>query len=60
MKKLSYTVLPIWISENILFQIIFLIRKLFLTKLSSKYYSQFGEDIALARLVNSRTKCNFD
>ena len=54
MKKLSYTVLPIWISENLFFQIIFLIRKLFLTKLSSKYYSQFGEDIALARLFKKQ------
>ena len=54
MKKLSYTVLPIWITENIIFQIVFLIRKLFLTKLSTKYFSQFGEDIALARLFKKQ------
>jgi FkbM family methyltransferase len=54
MKKLSYTVLPEWISENVFFQVIFLMRKLFLTKLSSKYHSQFAEDVTLDRLFKKQ------
>ena len=54
MKKLSYTVLPERISENFFFQIVFLVRKLFLTKLSSKYYSQFAEDVTLDRLFKKQ------
>lgn len=41
---------PAWLERNVVFRKVFLLRKLFVTRLSQRHYAQFGEDIALARL----------
>ena len=44
------------IESNPIFRRLFLYRKVFLTKSSRRYYSQFGEDICLGSLVNLKKK----
>lgn len=48
--NLNNVALPGWLERNMLFRKAFLFRKLFLTRLSRRYYAQFGEDIAIVRL----------
>lgn len=56
---MNYSHLPSWLENNKLFRIIFLLRKLFLTRKKAYHYSQFAEDISIAHLLdlrNSKTK----
>ena len=46
---MNYSHLPSWLENNKLFQFLFLFRKLFIIKKRFKHYSQFGEDISIAR-----------
>jgi hypothetical protein len=47
--NLSYAHLPPWLAENRLFRRLFLFRKMYLTRRRGSHYSQFGEDISIAR-----------
>lgn len=48
--NLNYSHLPSWLENNIIFRKLFLIRKLFFTKVKQSHYSQFAEDISITRL----------
>ena len=45
----NYSHLPSWLESNQFFRFIFLIRKLYLTRTSFRHYSQFAEDVSIAR-----------
>ena len=46
----NYSHPPNWLEANSLFQYIFLLRKLFLTRTRFHHFSQFAEDISIGRL----------
>lgn len=48
---MSYRHYPRWLSENDLFQFLFLLRKLYLTRASFRHYSQYGEDAVVEGLL---------
>jgi FkbM family methyltransferase len=48
--SLSYKAAPRWLENSALMRKLFLLRKVFLTRSSRRYYSQFGEDVVVDRL----------
>lgn len=53
---LNYSHLPPWLERNKVFRTLFLLRKLFIIKKSFRHYSQFAEDISIARYFPKRYK----
>ncbi len=47
--SLNATNLPSWLEQNSIFRKLFLLRKLFIIKTKFTHYSQFAEDISIAR-----------
>jgi hypothetical protein len=54
MAGLSHRNVPLWLERNPVFRKLFLLRVLFLSKLSFKHYAGHAEDISLARLFPKR------
>lgn len=54
--SLNYSNLPGWLENNKIFRTLFLLRKLFIIKKSFRHYSQFAEDISVARYFPKRYK----
>lgn len=50
--SLNSSHLPAWIANNPVFRILFLLRKLYLTKIKFKHYSQFAEDVSILRVFD--------
>lgn len=50
--SLNYSQLPSWLENNSVFRILFLLRKLYLTKTRFSHHSQFAEDVSIIRLVD--------
>lgn len=51
--SINYKHLPTWLAENRVFRTLFLVKKVYLEKSKRAHYSQFGEDIAIARVLNT-------
>jgi Methyltransferase FkbM domain len=50
--SLNYSQLPSWLEKNSVFRVLFIIRKLYLTKTKFSHYSQFAEDISIVRIFD--------
>ncbi|MFH7326250.1 FkbM family methyltransferase, partial [Desulfurivibrio sp. C05AmB] len=48
----SHSQLPPWLTNNRLFRLMFILRKLYLSRTTSKHYAQFGEDISIKRFFD--------
>lgn len=54
MAGLSHRNVPLWLERNVVFRKLFLLRVLFLSKLSFKHYAGHAEDVSLQRLFPKR------